>query len=205
MNTYERTSPASCGLAARNSRAQVAINHLNQLVNIDPRQKGFGSSRTQETFPSGCVAWIHTLMLVPLLVVCSISAAAQPALPPLQLSSWSTHPSRACILQPCNVPKHLPLPPGQSQYSQFPSCLPPTCFGLSSWQAGQAVLLARRQERAGASPAPLSGKVQKQNPSALLNHPFPQNLQADSVFAISVLLPNLVEIECSNCWCRGND
>lgn len=37
MNTYEGKSPASCGLAAYNSRAQVAINHLNQLVNIDPR------------------------------------------------------------------------------------------------------------------------------------------------------------------------
>lgn len=37
MNTYEGIRPASCGLAVHNSRAQVAINHLNQLVNIDPR------------------------------------------------------------------------------------------------------------------------------------------------------------------------
>lgn len=40
--------------------------------------------------------------------------------------------------------------------------------------------------------------------SPLLNHPFAQNLQEDSVFAISVLLPDLVEIGFSSSWCREN-
>lgn len=44
-----------------------------------------------------------------------------------------------------------------------------------------------------------------QHLSPLLNHPFAQNLQEDSSFAISVLLPDLVEIGFSSCWCRGNN
>lgn len=38
--------------------------------------------------------------------------------------------------------------------------------------------------------------------SPLLNHPFAQNLQDDNIFAISMLLPDLVEIRFHRYWCR---
>lgn len=44
-----------------------------------------------------------------------------------------------------------------------------------------------------------------QHLSPLLNHPFAQNSQEVSIFAISVLLPNLVEMRFTSCWYRGNN
>ena len=118
MNSYKGMRWANCAtlkdMAVQNSRDQVTVNHVNQLVSIDPGWSGFMSSRTKEPFSSGSVPC--ALMLIRLLVLCVISTAASSDLLHIQHSSpiptFPTHASRASVLQPCSMPKHLPLPSG---------------------------------------------------------------------------------------------
>lgn len=118
MNTYKGRRSADCATfkdtAVQNSGDQVTVNHVNQLVSIDPGWRGHMSTWTKEPFSSGSVPC--ALTLIPPLGLCIISTAASSDLLCIQLSSpvptFPAHASRVPVLQPCSMPKCLQLPSG---------------------------------------------------------------------------------------------
>lgn len=125
---------------------------------------------------------------------CTPSSAPHPAL------QRSAHPSCTSVLQPCSEPKHLLLPPSCPQCSWFPSCLSYLFWAPNERWSILAGCAAYTQGRAGAWLAPLwEGK----KAVTLFFNKTPIFTELTGrCFAISVLLPNLVEVEFSSCWHR---
>lgn len=127
----------------QNSRGQVTVYHVNVFVSSDPGWRVLRAAELRNLFPMDLYTNHHSSTHS---LCCFHSSTPRTALCPT-LSPVPAFPTHASVLQPCSVPKCLPLPSDSRQYFQFPLCFPPPSYGLSTSAARILAVLVARPRR----------------------------------------------------------